>query len=63
MVYCYDYNTKNLITTFPGQRIMARELNISRSKVQSIVDKNKPLTCIYSVEDTKHTWILKSILE
>lgn len=30
MVYCYDYHTKELITTFLGQRIMARELNINR---------------------------------
>lgn len=57
-VYCYDLEKKNLIMTFAGQRIMARELGVSLFTIQSYLNQDRPFHCQY--QEQKYSWYLTS---
>ena len=57
-VYCYDYDTKTFITSFPGIRIMEREVKKSATWIRFCLNTDNPFNCIYQGISVK--WIISS---
>nr|YP_009517237.1 GIY-YIG homing endonuclease [Myochromella boudieri]AYE93150.1 GIY-YIG homing endonuclease [Myochromella boudieri] len=59
-VYCFDWETSNLLMEFEGIRIMERAVNKSTYYIRETLDKDKPFFC--NINNINYKMFLKSSL-